>query len=127
MPFPDAVRTCFTKYVDFNGRARRSEYWWWVLFTVIIGVVAGIIDAILGTDNGTGSGLVGGAANLALLLPSLAVGARRLHDTGRSAWWLLLWIAIIIGWIVLIIFFVQDSEGDNRYGPSPKAAPGPAT
>jgi uncharacterized membrane protein YhaH (DUF805 family) len=120
MSFPDSVKICFSKYADFNGRARRSEYWWWILFTVLVGIVASIIDAILGTGNGSGSGLIQSIANLALLLPSLAVGARRLHDTDRSAWWLLLWLAICVGWIVLIIFFVQDSKGDNKYGPSPK-------
>jgi uncharacterized membrane protein YhaH (DUF805 family) len=124
MSFPDSVKICFSKYADFNGRARRSEYWWWVLFTLLVGIVASIIDAILGTNNGSGSGLIQSVANLALLLPSLAVGARRLHDTDRSAWWLLLWFAICIGWIVLIIFFVQDSKGDNKYGPSPKGYAG---
>src|SRR5215218_3289055 len=122
MPFPDAVKICFNKYVDFNGRARRSEFWWWVLFTVLLGIVASIIDAVLGTTNGSGSGLVASLVNLAVLLPSLAVGARRLHDTGRSGWWQLLWFAICIGWIVLIVWYVQDSQGDNKYGPSPKAS-----
>jgi uncharacterized membrane protein YhaH (DUF805 family) len=65
---------------------------------------------------------VGGLANLALLLPSLAVAARRLHDTGRSGWWLLLIFAILIGWIILIVWYCQDSNsGENKYGPSPKA------
>jgi uncharacterized membrane protein YhaH (DUF805 family) len=118
--FQDAVKTCFSKYVDFNGRARRSEFWWWVLFTFVLGIVASIVDAILGTRNSSGSGLFQGIANLAVLLPSLAVGARRLHDTGRSAWWLLLWLLCIIGWIILIVWFCQDSHGDNKYGPSPK-------
>jgi uncharacterized membrane protein YhaH (DUF805 family) len=120
MPFPDAVKLCLHKYADFNGRARRSEFWWWVVFTILVGLVAGIIDAVLGTRSSTGNGLVGSLANLALLVPSLAVGARRLHDTGRSGWWQLLWIAIIIGWIALIILWVLDSQGDNTYGPSPK-------
>ena len=80
MTFPDAVKICFNKYVDFNGRARRSEFWYWVLFTVLVGIVAGIIDSILGTRNSSGTGLIGSLADLALLLPSLAVGARRLHD-----------------------------------------------
>jgi uncharacterized membrane protein YhaH (DUF805 family) len=122
MPFPDAVKICFNKYVDFNGRARRSEFWWWVLFTVLLGIVASIIDAILGTGSSSGTGLIQGIAQLAVLLPSLAVGARRLHDTGRSGWWQLLWIAIIVGWIFLIIWFCEDSHSDNQYGPSPKGA-----
>ena len=122
MTFADAVKTVLSKYADFTGRARRSEYWWFVLFTVLVGFAASIIDSILGTRNSTGTGLVAGLANLALLLPSLAVGARRLHDTGRSGWWLLLIFAILIGWIILIVWYCQDSDaGDNQYGPSPKA------
>ncbi len=122
MSFGDAVKICFHKYVDFNGRARRSEFWWWALFTVILGIVAGIIDAILGTrSSSTGTGLFGSIANLAVLLPSLAVGARRLHDTGRSGWWQLLWFVCCVGWIVLIVWYCQDSHGDNKYGASPKA------
>ena len=124
MPFPDAVKTCFSKYADFTGRAGRSEFWWWVLFTFLLGIVASIIDAVLGTRSSSGTGLVESLANLAVLLPSIAVGARRLHDTGRSGWWQLLWFAICVGWIFLIIWFCQDSHGDNKYGPSPKANAG---
>lgn len=122
MSFQDAVRTCLTqKYVDFSGRARRSEYWFFALFNVIVSVVAGIIDGILGTRGvGGGTGLVGAIAGLALLLPNLGVGVRRLHDTGRSGWWLLIGLIPLVGWIVLIVFFVQDSQPDNEYGPNPK-------
>src|SRR3954470_11771108 len=126
MSFQDAVRTCFQKYVTFSGRARRSELWFFVLFNVIVSIVAGIIDAILGTRNSTGSGLVQSLASLALLLPNLAVGARRLHDTGRTAWWLLIGLVPLVGAIVLIVFYVQHSQGDNQYGPSPKAVGGAA-
>jgi uncharacterized membrane protein YhaH (DUF805 family) len=119
MSFADAVRTCLNKYADFSGRARRSEYWWFFLFNVLVSIVASIIDAIIGTRSGN-FGLVEGIAGLALLLPGLAVGARRLHDTTRSGWWLLIGLIPIIGAIILIIFFVQDSHGDNQYGPSPK-------
>jgi uncharacterized membrane protein YhaH (DUF805 family) len=122
MPFPEAIRTCFNKYVDFTGRARRSEFWFWVLFTFLVGIVASIIDSVLGTRSSTGTGLVGGLADLALLLPTLAVAARRLHDTGRSAWWLLLYFLCVIGWIILIVWYCLDSQGDNKYGPSPKGA-----
>jgi uncharacterized membrane protein YhaH (DUF805 family) len=127
MPFPDAVKICLHKYADFNGRARRSEFWWWALFTVLVGLVASIIDAILGTrSTSTGNGLVGSLASLAMLLPSLAVGARRLHDTGRSGWWQLLWIVVLVGWIFLVVWWCTDSHGDNRYGPSPKGGVGAA-
>jgi uncharacterized membrane protein YhaH (DUF805 family) len=126
MSFQDAVRTCLQKYVDFSGRARRSELWFFVLFNVIVSVVASIIDGILGTRSGYGYGTIQGLASLALLLPNLAVGARRLHDTGRSAWWLLIGLVPLVGAIVLIVFYVQDSQGDNQYGPSPKAVGGAA-
>ena len=120
MNFQDAVRTCLTKYVDFNGRARRSEYWFFFLFNVMVSIVANIIDAAVGT---TAISLL---AALALFLPSLAVAIRRLHDTSRSGWWVLIGLIPIVGWIILIVFYCQDSHGDNKYGPSPKAnAAGP--
>jgi uncharacterized membrane protein YhaH (DUF805 family) len=119
MSFADAIRTCLSKYTDFSGRARRSEYWFFVLFNILVSIVASIIDAIIGTRSGS-FGLIEGIAALALLLPGLAVGARRLHDTGRSGWWLLIGLIPIIGAIILIVFFVQDSHPDNSYGPSPK-------
>jgi uncharacterized membrane protein YhaH (DUF805 family) len=126
MSFQDAVRTCLQKYVTFSGRARRSEFWYFVLFNVIVGIVAGIIDAIIGTRSSNGTGLIQNLASLALLLPNLAVGARRLHDTDRSGWWLLIGLIPIVGAIVLIVFFVQDSHADNHYGPSPKGVGGAA-
>ena len=84
-----------------------------------------LIDRLTGTFGaGRGFGLLGGLYALAVLLPSLAVGARRLHDTGRSGWWLLIGLIPCIGFIVLIVFLVQDSQaGDNQYGPNPKATP----
>ena len=126
MSFQDAVRTCLQqKYVDFSGRARRSEYWYFFLFGVIVSVVAGIIDGILGTRGAAGgTGLVGAIASLALLLPGLGVGVRRLHDTGRSGWWLLIALVPLVGAIVLIVFFVQDSQAENQYGPNPKGLAG---
>ena len=125
MSFADAVRTCLTKYVVFTGRARRSEYWWFVLFSAIVNLVAGILDAALGTDYYRGGGWISTIASLALLLPSLAVAIRRLHDTSRTGWWILIGLVPIIGWIVLIVFYVQDSHADNEYGPNPKALQAP--
>ena len=88
MDFMTAVRTCLSKYVDFSGRARRSEFWYFVLFTFLVGIVASILDGVLGTDyDDRGGGLSVRSPALALLLPWLAVGVRRLHDTGRSGWW----------------------------------------
>src|SRR3954454_804049 len=123
MSFQDAVRTCFQKYVTFSGRARRSEFWYFVLFNVIVGFVAGIIDVIIGTRSSYGTGLIQSLASLALLLPNLAVGARRLHDTGRSGWWLLIGLIPLVGWIILIVFFLQDSQPANQHGPNPKGLP----
>jgi uncharacterized membrane protein YhaH (DUF805 family) len=124
MSFQDAIRTCLQrKYADFHGRARRSEYWFFILFTAIVGVVAGILDAILGLRSGAeygGTGPIQGILQLALLIPTLAVGARRLHDIGRSGWWQLIGLVPIVGWIVLIVFFVQDSQPANQHGPNPK-------
>lgn len=116
MSFADAVRTVLSKYATFSGRARRSEYWWFALFAGIVYIVAGIIDAVIG------NAVLGYIVMLALLLPSLAVTVRRLHDTGRTGWWILIGIVPLIGAIVLLVFEVQDSQpGANNYGPSPKA------
>ena len=122
MDFMTAVRTCFAKYVDFSGRARRSEYWYFALFSFLLGIVTSVIDAVLGTgyDDTTG-GLVNSLGSLVLLLPSLAVAVRRLHDIGRSGWWFLLVVIPIIGWIVLIVWFCTDTKrGENKYGADPK-------
>ena len=128
MDFMTAVRTCVSKYADFGGRARRSEYWYFALFSLLVGIVTSIVDAIVGTDYGAGNGgLINTLVSLALLLPSLAVGVRRLHDTSRSGWWILIGIIPIIGWILLIVWFCTDSKpGENQFGPHPKneMAPG---
>jgi uncharacterized membrane protein YhaH (DUF805 family) len=118
MSFTEAIRSVLNQYVGFSGRARRSEYWYWVLFYIIIGVIASLLDrAVFGSTNSWFSYIVG----LALFLPGLAVAVRRLHDTSRSGWWVLLGLIPVIGAIILIVFYVQDSHGDNQYGPSPKA------
>ena len=117
------MQICLQRYFGFSGRARRSEYWWFFLFNVLVSIVASILDSVLGTmSDDTNVGLIGSIASLALLLPSIAVGIRRLHDTSRSGWWILIGLIPIVGWIVLLVFYVQDSHGDNQYGPSPKAA-----
>ena len=119
MSFADAVRSCLTQYAGFSGRARRSEFWFFYLFTFLVGVVAGIVDTVLGTGS-----IVAGIAALALVVPSLAAGARRLHDTGRSGWWLLISLVPVLGFIVLVVFYVQDSQPANEHGPSPKQLAG---
>jgi uncharacterized membrane protein YhaH (DUF805 family) len=125
MSFMEAVQSCLRQYVGFTGRARRSEYWWFVLFGLIVSIVADLIDAMLGTMSDTNVGVFGAIAGLALLLPSIAVAIRRLHDTSRTGWWILIGLIPIVGWIILIVFYVQDSHPDNKYGSSPKAGVAP--
>lgn len=112
------------KYATFSGRAQRAEYWYFFLFYILIFIGLSIIDGITGSFSGeSGMGLLGGLMSLALLIPSIAVGVRRLHDTGRSGWWLLIALIPLVGAIVLIVFTVQDSEaGTNAYGPNPKTS-----
>lgn len=112
------------KYATFSGRAQRAEYWYFVLFYLLIFIVVSVVDGITGTFNDeAGMGLLGSLLALALLIPSIAVGVRRLHDTGRSGWWLLIALIPLIGAIVLLVFTIQDSEvGTNAYGPNPKVS-----
>ncbi|QHT63069.1 DUF805 domain-containing protein [Paenibacillus lycopersici] len=103
-------------YVNFSGRARRTEYWMYVLFSFMASVLLAIADAMLGAGR-----LLSMLYSLAVLLPSLAVVVRRLHDTGRSGWWYFIILIPIVGAIVLLVFLLLDSEpGMNRYGPNPK-------
>jgi uncharacterized membrane protein YhaH (DUF805 family) len=112
------------KYAVFTGRARRMEYWYFALFNLIVSFVLGFIDGMTGTvSQTTGLGLLSSIYLLAVLIPGIAVSIRRLHDTDRSGWWLLLVFVPLIGAIVLIVFFVQDGKaGANQYGADPKAA-----
>lgn len=103
-------------YVGFSGRARRTEYWMFTLFSVIISLVLMLIEYLVGLPQSLSS-----LYSLAVLLPSLGVSVRRLHDVGKSGWWLLLGLIPLIGAIILLVFFCQDSESDNNYGPNPKA------
>ena len=112
------------KYADFSGRARRREYWFFLLVYLLINIALLVVDNLLGWfDADSGVGVLSGIFTLALLIPSLSVAVRRLHDTDRSGWWLLIGLIPLIGGIVLLVFFVQDSQtGANRFGPNPKAA-----
>ena len=106
MTFTESIKTCLGKYIDFNGRASRSEYWWFVLLTFVLGFIP----------------IIGWILRLALILPSLSVQVRRLHDINRSAWWLLLLvppIAIIGVFVLLIMSIFPGTPGYNRYGPDP--------
>lgn len=105
MGFFGAIKSVLTKYANFSGRATRSEYWWWVLFTLLWAWIP-IVNLLL---------------LLFFFLPSLGVAVRRLHDTGRSGWWILLGIIPILGGLILLIFYCTDSQvGSNQYGPNPK-------
>ena len=108
MTFGESIKTCFSKYADFSGRATRSEFWWWALFVLLVSAAAGIISEVLS-----------GIFSLAVLLPYLAVGARRLHDTDRSGWLQLIGLIPLIGWIVLIVWFAQEGKEPNRYSSIP--------
>lgn len=110
------------KYAEFSGRSQRAEYWYFVLFNIIIVFVLGFIDGIIGTfDPVSGYGLISGLYTLAVLIPAIAVGVRRLHDVGKSGWMLLIGLIPLIGFIWLIILMVTDSNPvNNKYGPNPK-------
>jgi len=107
-------------YANFTGRARRAEFWWYFLANLIISIVLNIVDAAIGWGSGVG-GVLSGLYGLAVLLPGIAVGIRRLHDTGKSGWWLLIAFVPIVGIIVLVVFWATDSTpGANQYGMSEK-------
>lgn len=110
------------KYATFSGRARRKEYWMFSLFNVIFAFVCAFLDGLLGfISYETGLGILGSLYLLATFLPSLAVLVRRLHDTDRSGWWVLIGIIPLIGAIVVLVFACLDSKvGENRFGPNPK-------
>ena len=114
MGFSEAVRTVFGKYIAFDGRAGRSEYWYWVLFVVIVSIVLSIVDSMFGLMVGT-SGILSTLFGLATVVPSVAVAIRRMHDVGKS------------GWFVLIPLYnlylaIQPSDGPNAYGSAPAPA-----
>jgi len=111
------------KYAVFKGRARRKEYWYFALFNIIVSLVLGVVDVLTGSfSSEDGMGLLGAIYSLAILIPAIAVSVRRLHDTGRSGWWLLIILIPLVGAIILLFFTVQDSKPEeNKYGPSPKA------
>ena len=109
------------KYSEFNGRSRRKEYWMFVLFNLIISIVLSSFERMLGLGNEYGIGLLSIIYNLGILIPSIAVGIRRLHDIGKSGWWLLISLIPVIGWIWIIVLMATDGlPGSNEYGINPK-------
>lgn len=151
MRFGEAIRVCLAKYIDFNGRARRAEYWWFVVFALLVGIATAIVDRVVapGYVAVHGRGPVSMVASLGLLLPSLAVSVRRLHDIDRTGWWIpIFYIAVILlaffaigaaftghaatALIMLLIilalcvwlivwFATKGTAGPNRFGPDPLA------
>ena len=110
-------KLALSKYAQFTGRSRRSEYWYFMLGNFVLSIIATMLGFVLGETIG---GLLSGAVSLGLLIPGIAVAVRRLHDVGRSGWWLLIYFTII-GILVLLYWFVSDSQaGANEYGPNPK-------
>jgi uncharacterized membrane protein YhaH (DUF805 family) len=103
-------------YAGFSGRARRKEYWMFLLFNTLVSIAIAVIDVVLGLPS-----ILGILYSLGVLVPSIAVGIRRLHDTGRSGWWTFIGLIPLIGWIVLIVFLAQEgTPGENQYGLNPK-------
>lgn len=106
------------KFAVFNGRARRTEYWMFFLVNAVITILIGFLEVFFKMPK-----ILSTVYSLAIILPGIAVASRRLHDTGRSGWWQLILLLPIVGPIVLIVFWAQDSQpGDNQYGPNPKTA-----
>jgi uncharacterized membrane protein YhaH (DUF805 family) len=112
------------KFAVFTGRAQRKEYWMFLLINLLITFGLAFIDGATGLgDVQSGYGLLSGLYTLAVLIPGLAVSVRRLHDTGRSGWWVLVALIPVIGALILLIMMVRDSDpGQNQYGPNPKEA-----
>ena len=109
--FQKAISLAFNNYANFKGRATRAEFWWFFLFTTALSFVTQFIDTF------SSIGILNLISSLIVLLPSVSVGVRRLHDIDKSGWWMLLWFAIIIGWIVLVVWHVRPSDKrTNQYG-----------
>jgi uncharacterized membrane protein YhaH (DUF805 family) len=117
----------FQKYATFAGRARRAEYWQFFIAIILILVALSILDGLIGTFSmDAGAGLLSSLFGVAIILPSLALYVRRLHDVGWSGWWVLLFLVPFVSTVMFFVLGIKDSEvGDNRFGPSPK--PKPAT
>lgn len=120
MNFGQAIKSGFSNYVTFSGRAARSEFWYWTLFVVLVTMAAGILDrGLFDFEEPTTTGVFGPLVSLIFFLPGLAVSVRRLHDLDRTGWWLLL-VLTMIGVILLIVWdCIKGTTGPNRFGPDP--------
>ena len=122
MGFRQAIAACFSKYADFHGRAARPEYWWFALFNALASILASIVDKNVIGDV-IGVPVVQAIVALALVVPTVAVAVRRLHDTDRSGWWLLIAFVPLIGAILLLVWFCsRGTTASNRFGAEPQAA-----
>lgn len=125
MGFGESIGNCFSNYATFSGRAPRSEYWWFTLFAVLLNIVATVLDMVV-IDSPQGFGVFSIVLVLAMFLPSLSVGVRRLHDVERSGHWYWIVFVPLIGSIVLFVFFLSGgTRGDNKYGADPLQARSP--
>lgn len=116
--FVGALKDGFARYVDFKSRSTRPQFWWWMLWSVLIGIVAAILDASLGMGD---TGPINMLTSLAMFLPSIAVSIRRLHDIGRTGWWYLIVLVPLVGVIVLLVFFCTKTKDEtNQWGTPPK-------
>jgi uncharacterized membrane protein YhaH (DUF805 family) len=118
MTFVESIKTCFSKYADFKGRASRSEYWWFTLFSILVNIAVQILAAAVHP--------ILAIVMLGLLLPGLAVSVRRLHDTDHSGWFLLIGLIPVVGVFIVLYFMIIEGKEPNRFGPSPATSLTPA-
>ncbi len=115
MTFADAIKTCLNKYADFSGRATRSEYWWFQLFFMLVYIALAILSGAISEM----FAILALVFALGMLIPATAAGARRLHDTDKSGWWLLLGLVPFIGLLLIYFLAIAGTPNDNRFGPNP--------
>ena len=120
MNFQTSIKTCFNKYAVFSGRASRSEYWFCVLFGILGGIISAIIDTMILGYSAEVNGPINLIFSVALILPSISVAARRLHDLDKSGWWQLLWFTIIGGILIIIWHATEGTKKNNSHGKSIK-------
>ena len=116
MNFQTSIKTCFNKYAVFSGRASRSEYWFFVLFGILGGIISAIIDTMILGYSAEVNGPINLIFSVALILPSISVAARRLHDLNKSGWWQLLWFTIIGGVLIIIWHATEGTKKNNSHG-----------